>query len=90
MNIIISTNDDSYGQSTGAQIAAVKTRTEIICREMGLPYRYADTQLNDPEDSHEDTELVFELAMDCRSLIPAEYADAYDTVNRECPIPENE
>lgn len=90
MNIIISTNDDAYGQSTDAQIAAVKTRTEIICREMGLSYRYADTQLNDPEDSHEATELVFELAMDCRSKIPFEYVDAYAAANRECPIPEND
>lgn len=87
MKIIISTNDDSYGESTDAQIAAVKTRTEIICREMGLPYRYADTQLNDPEDSHDDTELVFELAMDCRSKIPFEYADAYAAAERECPMP---
>lgn len=90
MNIIISTNDESYGQSTDAQIAAVKTRAEIICREIGLPYRYADTQFNNPDDSHEATGLVFELAMSCRSKIPFEFVDAYAAANRECPIPANE
>lgn len=89
MFIIISTNDDAYGQSTDAQIAAVKTRAEIICREMGFPFRYADTQLNNPDDSHEATELVFTLAIDCSSKIPLEFVDAYAAANHECPIPEN-
>ena len=88
--IIISTNDDSYGESTDAQIAAVQARTEIICSKMKLPYRYDDTQSNNPDDSHESTELVFELAMNCRSKIPLEFVDAVATANSECPIPENE
>jgi len=87
--ITICTNDDAYGESTDAQIAAVKTRTEIICREMGLLYRYADTQLFVPDDDLSESALVFELAMGCRSKIPLEFVDAYAAANRECPIPEN-
>jgi len=86
-NIIISTNEDSYGSSSDAQIAAVKKRMEIISDSMGLPYRYADTQCSDPDDSHDDTELVFELAMECRSKVPASYAHAVAAADAQCPIP---
>ena len=86
-NIIISTNDDSYGSSSDAQIAAVKKRMEIISDAMSLPYRYADTQCDYPDDSHDENELVFELAMECRSNIPTGYAAAVNAANDQYPIP---
>jgi hypothetical protein len=84
--IIISTNDDSYGTSSDAQIAVVKKRMEIISDSMRLPCRYADTQCATPDDSHADTELVFELAMGCRSKMPASYAHAVCAADAQFPL----
>ena len=86
-NILISEQSDGYGICSNAQIEAVKTRMEIICVSMGLPYRYDDGARDFPEDLHEKTEIVFELAMDCRSEIPFDFVNAYAVANTECPIP---
>lgn len=87
-NILISEQDDGYGICSETQIQAVKTRMEIICDKMGFPYRY-DNGANDfPEDMHDETELVFELAMDCAIQIPTNYAAAVDAANNQCPLPQ--
>jgi hypothetical protein len=85
--IIISDQSDAYGICTDAQIEVVKTRMEIICESMGLSYRYDDGARDFPEDMHDDTELIFELAMDCRSQIPLAFANSYAVANAQCPIP---
>jgi hypothetical protein len=87
-NILISEQDDGYGICSDDQIEAVKTRMEIICDKMGFHYRY-DNGANDfPEDMHDETELVFELAMDCAIQIPTNYAAAVEAANNQCPLPQ--
>ena len=89
-NILISEGSDAYGICSDAQIEAVKTRMEIISREMGLSYRYDDGAQDFPQDMHEYTELVFELAMACRYKIPFDFVNACAVANTECPIPRND
>ena len=86
-NILINKQDDGYGICSDAQIVAVKTRMEIICDKMGLPYRYDDGAQDFPEDMHPDTELVFELAMECRSSVPKSYVAAVAAADAQCPLP---
>ena len=87
-NIIISKQDDGYGICSAAQIEAVKIRMEIICDKMGFSYRYDNGAQDFPEDMHDQTETVFELAMDCAIQIPANYAAAVEAANNQCPLPQ--
>ena len=87
MKIYISTNDDAYANSTNEQIEAVRERMKIIARELGIESEEIDTQLGYPEDSHDLNEVVFEVAMDCRYIIPASVRAAASVADAECPMP---
>ncbi len=86
MKIEISRDSSGYGTCNDEQIKIVQRRMEIICREMGYEFEYVAGNDCVPSQTDGDDELVFELAMGCRSVVPADYAAAVNAANTECPL----